>query len=364
MSPSTDNAYNTSTCVEDKVGDGSTEDVAAKQLVLQIDHLSIENEGGDIPTAMASTDNADNTDNVTTCAACGNEGDKESMNICNKCKMVYYCNAACKKKHKSKHKKKCDRRVAELHDVDLFKASLPREDCPICFIPLPLDADQSSFQSCCGKIVCNGCIYAMVMEEIRNGKKNEEVGICAFCRTPPSRSDEETVQQLKRQIEKGNADAINNFASCYVSGTYGMSQNWAKANELYLKAGELGSAEAYSNLGNSYYHGRGVEIDKKKATHFFELGAMMGYVSSRNKLGAIEDIAGNHNRAMKHFILSSNAGDKISLDIVQAGFRGGIVTKGEYESTLRAFHERQTETKSDARNAAADFQTRIAAERN
>ena len=42
------------------------------------------------------------------------------MNICNKCKTVHYCNVACKKKHKSKHKKKCDRRVAELHEEALF----------------------------------------------------------------------------------------------------------------------------------------------------------------------------------------------------------------------------------------------------
>ena len=136
MSSSIDNADNTSTCVEDNEGDGSTEDISAKQLALQIDHLSIENEGCDIPTAiMASTNNADNTDNITIlCAACGKEGEEVNvnMNICNKCKMVYYCNVTCKKKHKSKHKKKCDRRVAELHDVDLFKESLPREECPIC----------------------------------------------------------------------------------------------------------------------------------------------------------------------------------------------------------------------------------------
>ena len=48
------------------------------------------------------------------CANCGKEGDGDSMNTCNKCDLVQYCNAACKKKHKSKHKKKCERRAAEL----------------------------------------------------------------------------------------------------------------------------------------------------------------------------------------------------------------------------------------------------------
>ena len=41
---------------------------------------------------------------VSICANCGKEG---ATNICNKCKQVKYCNAACKKKHKSKHKADC-----------------------------------------------------------------------------------------------------------------------------------------------------------------------------------------------------------------------------------------------------------------
>ena len=62
------------------------------------------------------------TEQVDVCANCGNEG--SDFNICNKCQMVKYCNAACKKKHRSKHKKKCERRAAEiqaeLHEIQLF----------------------------------------------------------------------------------------------------------------------------------------------------------------------------------------------------------------------------------------------------
>ena len=73
-----------------------------------------------------------------TCASCGKEGNSNSsdMNTCNKCKSVKYCNAACKKKHRSKHKKACERRVAELHDEALFKDPPPPEECPICELPL------------------------------------------------------------------------------------------------------------------------------------------------------------------------------------------------------------------------------------
>ena len=283
---------------------------------------------------------------VAICAACGKEGDGDNMNTCNKCDLVQYCNAACKKKHKSKHKKKCERRVAELYDEKLFREPPPREDCPICFLPLPLDLSQVTFHSCCGKDICNGCIVAML-----ESKGADE--LCPFCRTPPANSDEDCIKRNKLLMEKGNGDAYYQLAGYYAYGSTGMPQNRAKANGLYLKAGELGCAMAYLNLGNSHFHGNGVEIDKKKAKYYFELAAMGGKVNARYCLGYMETQTGNHHRAIKHFLISARAGDKDSLDAVKSGFRSGIVTKGEYEWSLRAYHNRQLAMKSDARDKAA-----------
>ena len=134
-----------------------------------------------------------------------------------------------------------------------------------------------------------------------------------------------------------------------------MPRDGAKASELYLKAGEIGCAKAYFNLGNAYYYGRGVTIDKKKARHYYDLAAMNGSVMARHNLGADEYEAGNDQRAMKHFILAARAGHKKSLDFVKQGFTKGFVTKEEYESTLRAYHERRTEMKSDMRTASIAF---------
>ena len=145
-------------------------------------------------------------------------------------KMVKYCNATCKKKHRSKHKKACERRVAELHDEALFKEP-PRDDCPICFLPLPLDAGQTTFKSCCGKLICNGCIHAMDEEARGKGK----IDLCAFCRVPEATSDEENVKRTMKLIKAGNADAFYNFGGYYARGE-GMPRDLAKANELYLKA--------------------------------------------------------------------------------------------------------------------------------
>ena len=49
------------------------------------------------------------------------------------------------------------------YDEKLFKEPPPREECPLCLLPLPIDIGQSAFHSCCGKTVCNGCIYEMAM---------------------------------------------------------------------------------------------------------------------------------------------------------------------------------------------------------
>ena len=290
---------------------------------------------------MASTDT---TATNTVCAQCGKEGG--NLNTCNKCKMVKYCNAACKKKHRSRHKKQCERRVAELHDEALFKEPPPREDCPICFLPMPLDPSESIFKPCCGKTICSGCIYTMTKDAHGRGK----IGLCAFCRAPDATSDEENVKRVKKLIAAENAQAFSQLARCYFRGIMGMPQDMTKANELYLRAGELGCAKGYYNLGLSYDDGEGVEMDKKKAKHYFELAAMKGDIDARHNLGCVELDAGNGHRAYKHFIIAAKAGDKGSLDEVKEGFMNGMITKDEYANTLRAHQPRQDEMQSDDRD--------------
>ena len=286
---------------------------------------------------------------MSTCANCG-KGEESSgdLKACTACKLVKYCNRECQIAHRPQHKKACKKRAAELYDGQLFKDH-PREECPICMLPLPILYEKhtgTTFFSCCGKNICNGCIYAMR----KTGGKNMK--LCPFCKAPPTRLPEEEVESIKKLMEKGHADAFNQLGGHYEDGTSGMPQDRAKANELYLKAGELGCANAYYNLGLSYNEGAGVEIDKKKAKHFYELAAMNGDLHARHNLGCVEGQAGNYHRSYKHFMLSAGAGCKESLNAVKGGYMGGIVTKEEYANTLREYQKSQDETKSDARDKA------------
>ena len=292
---------------------------------------------------------------IKCCANCGKVEDEDiNLKACVACKLVKYCNRECQIAHRPQHKKACKKRAAELHDEALFKDPPPPDDCPICFLPLP-DTHQRAFRSCCGKLICDGCDCAGVAKDCERGKKKEDIGLCPFCRMPPSCSNEEEVARVKKLMEKGNAYGLYTLAGFYDRGRFGVPQDAAKANELYLKAGELGFAAAYGNLGSQYYNGDGVDVDKKKAKHYWELAAMRGCVEARYNLGMIEGRAGNHGRATNHFIIAAKFGHKDSLDWLKKGFAAGLVTKDEYEQTLRAYHERQVEAKSEARDKAVEY---------
>ena len=360
---------------------------------------------------------------VSICGLCGKERNSEDMNTCNKCKMVKYCNAACKKKHRSKHKKACERHVAELHDEQLFKDHPTPEECPICMLPIYFGL-RTEFRICCGKTICDGCFTLwMIQSQINAVEKGEDVKgknePCPFCRDSSGIADYHDnnaySKRMKELIENDNAQACYYYGVDFSKGQYGLPQDWTKANELYLKAGELGCADAYSDLGGSFLLGYGVEVDKKKALYYIELAAMMGSVMARHNLGNIELLDGNYHRGMKHYMIGARAGYKDSLNIVKRefmdslvtkdkytstlqfaiaartehvkslhdaveegflieeealerikteGFMKGVVTKDEYESTLRAYHEKQIEMKSEQRVTATRMRAALGCSSN
>ena len=158
--------------------------------------------------------------------------------------------------------------------------------------------------------------------------------------------------EQKNSMDANNAYAFHQLGGCYATGEMGMPRDITKANELWHRAGEIGCSYAYYNLGISYENGDGVEMDKKKAKHYYELAAMNGSLDARYNLGCMEVYAGNPDRAKKHFILAARAGENKSLDWVRESLMRGVVTKDEYANSLRAFQRAHDETKSDQRDKA------------
>ena len=229
---------------------------------------------------------------------------------------------------------------------DLFKQPPPNEECPICMLQLPLSKRGESYYSCCGKVVCCGCSYAAFKEDNRR--------LCPFCRGPQRISLGEQIERIKKRAESGDADGMHHLAGFYRDGDMGLPKDYDKAIELYLRAGELGNATAYYNIGVAYYNGQGVARDRKKAKYYYELGAMGGSVISRHNLGHIEKDE-DVKRAMKHWMIAAGAGYDLSLAAIRECFVNGHATKADFERALRAHKESKDEEKSDQREAAATF---------
>ena len=299
---------------------------------------------------MSTADN-DKDDIPNICANCG-KGEESSFSLkaCTACKLVKYCNRECQIAHRSQHKKACKKRAAELHEEALFKQPPTVDDCPICFLRMPVLDTGRRYMSCCGKVVCSGCIYAPVYDDQGNEVDNQK---CSFCRVPTPYTDEELVKRAKKRMETGDATAIFNIGNWYFKGRYGFRQDTAKALELWHKAAELGDSRTYYNIGHAYDDGFGVKQNEKKAIHYWELAAMLGDVDARHNLGVFEENAGNHDRALKHLMIAVTGGDNASLERIKWLYTNGHATKEDYSKALRAYQAYLKEIKSDERDKAA-----------
>jgi len=256
-----------------------------------------------------------------------------------------------------KHKKECEEHVrlaaehaAKLHDEKLFKQPPPQEDdCPICFIRIPYLGSGSAYMACCGKVICSGCGYAPVYDNQGNKVSKKT---CPFCRTPHN-TYATYIKRLKERVEVDDARATYNLGCLYNEGSYGLPQDQTKALELFYRAVELDHTASHNFIGYAYDKGRGVEVDKEKATYYYELAAMGGCVYARHNLGVDEENQGNMNRALKHYMIAASGGYHGSLKFIKEFYTDGYATKEDYTKALQLYQAYLGEIKSDLRDKAA-----------
>ena len=281
--------------------------------------------------------------------------------ICASCNRYKYC-----------HECACPRPTKAFDDEAIFQPPPPKEECPICFLPMP-PSNLTSFLVCCGKIVCSGCINKTI--ELNEGKcdrrhqpaseRLQTCTKCPFCNMPmyywtPGiyKENDEYFRALHRRVDANDANAIATLGDIYKEGMM-LPKDLRKSVELWDKAAKLGNIGAYNSLGLAYMFGYGVEKNNEKAKYHWEEAALGGDEVARMQLGIIENnifkMFGkdyNARRAMKHFMISATGGYAPALDEIKAGYVAGIVSKDEYANTLRSYQKNQDEQKSELREKA------------
>jgi tetratricopeptide (TPR) repeat protein len=279
------------------------------------------------------------------CAACGvEECDDITLKTCTACKSVRYCSVKCQKNHRPQHKRACKKRAAELRDELLLKQpeSTHLGDCPICMIPLPLEPENCTLNTCCGKMVCNGCAHANKIREFQ--AKLEEK--CPFCRKVlPTKGEIE--ENEKKRIGANDPVAMREQGiECCKKGDY------SSAFEYYMKAAKLGDVQAHYHLAGCYALGHGIEKDEKKKVVHLEEAAIGGHPFARYNLGCHEWRNGRIERAIKHWIIAANLGDDGAIDTLKEQYAEGRISKENFAASLRAHQAAVDATKSPQRDAA------------
>ena len=297
---------------------------------------------------MSMSNNTDDVAADEVCANCGKSAvDDVKLKRCG-CELVKYCNVDCQRNHRPKHKKACKKQIAKIREDRLF--SQPDEssygECPICCLPNSLDESKSSMMTCCSKLICNGCRYANTLRE-KEGRLEHN---CLFCREELPKTQEKIDQNTMKRAKSNDPVALFEVGvKCHREG------DDEGSFEYWTKAAGLGNIEAHYNLSVMYYQGQGVEKDTKKEVYHLEEASIGGNAKARFNLGNHEARNGREDRAVKHYIIAAKQGDDKSLKNVQKGFRGGLVSKEDFEAALRGHQAAVDATKSKQREEANAF---------
>ena len=244
---------------------------------------------------------------------------------------------------------------APLPVSNLFKQPPAREDCPICFIPLPLYMSrQTKYFSCCGKVICAGCVVAA--QDAGVAGVND---VCPFCRAPTNISKAEFTRRTEEGIKRGDPEAME--MACLEFCENGNEEEKKRGNELLQKAANLGLCSANHRLGSAYLDllygvddNFGVEKDPDKGMFHLEAAAIAGHGEARYYIGwKYCSDPSKRGLGVKHLMIGAKSGYKSCMDLIKELFVNDWVTKTEFEETLRAYQKSLDELKSVQRDKAA-----------
>ena len=270
----------------------------------------------------------------------------------------------------------------------------PHDECVLCAYPLPLHLYESTYKSCCGEIICNGCILAQqrtliigtnVKKPIKGSneeeqefallfiskqkikgskeaeKKNREFMllleqncVCPFCRTEQPINDKESLKSLYKQIDTNkDSNAMNMVGSCYMKGERGLPKNVTKGEEFYQRSYALGNPEAAELLAKIYYKDT---PDKVRMLKYLEEGERRGNINCMVVLARRASQSGNCNEAVRLFMMAARSGHDIAMqNLMKFCNRRELLSKDDLATTLRVHKAANDAVKSEAREYAMRY---------
>ena len=89
----------------------------------------------------------------------------------------------------------------------------------VCMLPLPLTTAEMIYMSCCGKTICQACIFGMGRTELQSNSNENPKLNCAFCRSVAPNGKAEVLKRLNDRIALGDAQAVHLLGMHYREGS-------------------------------------------------------------------------------------------------------------------------------------------------
>ena len=251
-------------------------------------------------------------------------------------------------------------------DLELWnKPCPPKDDCPLCMIPLPLN-DEFTYWDCCGQTTCRACdLESRRARHMTNAEREEKElppleEVCPFCRAVAWKDDEISHASRKQRLEErgqnGDMEAAYMLGSNYLFGEHGLEINQERALGFIHQAANAGSTAALSILGRMCAWGDyGMVVNRQIGHVHFEKGARHGSADAHYCLGLVEEENGDVDLSIKHHAIAAEAGDSYSMEELWRYFYTGKLTKQKLEEILRRHQEAVGEMDSEERKRHRDY---------
>lgn len=163
---------------------------------------------------------------------------------------------------------------------------------------------------------------------------------------------EPTVEQYQADAEKGDRNALYMMGKFYLTGTFGLSKDYKKAEAMLKKAANKNHVKAQEELGKNYYTGDRLPSDKKKAKFWLNIAADQHSTFAKNMLVDIsekeqkakQNIAAKklqeENPALSTMFLAANNGDRISqYNLAKAYLNGSNGVKQNIKDAINWYNK-------------------------
>ena len=137
------------------------------------------------------------------------------------------------------------------------------------------------------------------------------------------------------------------------------TKNYAKANEYYLRAAELGNTYAQTTIATKYLLGSGIELDKQKALYWDEQAAKQGNVNSIKEVASSyyygAGVDKNYEEAIIWHQKAIDLGDAESVYLLGKMYEAGEGVDKDFDQALTLYKKSAELGYDEAQNELSDI---------